>query len=203
MRSSALPELRVLRFTANPRLLRTLSEPLRGTLLNSARTPRRNVCSDPCCACCTPPRNRGMRSRKARRWTACVHRLWPSTQQRAGKCLRIPDPARYSAPWVSDHPPGGMPLRIADMPQRIRCMRAGNLPRLGWSWDSLKFSHCSSPSSIAAWKLPDCASAHAVTTTRARSSDSRLDRPRGCKPRCLPTRRSQDLRDHEPCSRKR
>ncbi len=80
--------------------VRALSEPLRGTLPHSARTTLRNACSDPYCACCIPLRSRGTLSRRARKWPACVRRPSRSTLLQAGKCRRIPNPARYSAPFV-------------------------------------------------------------------------------------------------------
>jgi len=167
----------VLRFTATPRWVWVLSEPLRGRLLHSARTPRHNACSDSCCACCTPLRSRDTRSRRARRWPACVHRPWPSTQRQVGKGRRIPDPERYSAPWAWDRPPVGTPSHIASMPQRIRYMRAGTHPRFRWPWDSPKMTHGLCHSSVAAREPSDCASAHAVIR-RAPIRGSRLDQPK-------------------------
>ncbi len=83
-------------------------------------------------ACHIQRRSPGTRRRTARRWPACVHRSGPWMRQLVGTGLRIPDPARCSAPWAWGWPHGGMPWRIAGMWQRIRCMRSGM--RLGWGW---------------------------------------------------------------------
>ena len=92
---------------------------------------RRNAGSAPCCAWRTPLRSRGTRQHRARKWHACVRRLWPSTQRRAGRYRRIPDPVRCSVPWVLGWPPEDKPSRIAGMPQRLRCMPAGMQLRFG------------------------------------------------------------------------